>query len=638
MKQKLKVNFTKSNENNNLCNLFFNLWYHFQMKKTLILLVSAILFYSCGNNQNGNSNNANKALQDSVQSFLNDYNKKYQELNIVANETSWLTQTRIIEGDSTNSVANNKAQEVLAEFTGSTSIINASNKYLAQQDKLNELQVKQLKSILYKAANNPETLKDVVIARIKAETKQTENLFGFNFKIAGKTVSTNDIDGILSSEKNLAKRQEAWEASKEVGKGLKEGLLNLRDLRNKTVQGLGYKDYFEYQVSDYGMTNQEMIDMLQKFNKELYPLYRELHTYARYEFSKKYNIKNVPDLIPAHWLPNRWGQDWASLVEVKGINLDSALKTKDAEWIVKQGERFYVSLGFPELPKTFWDKSDLYPAPADAKYKKNNHASAWHMDYDKDVRSLMSVIPNSEWYETSHHELGHIYYYLCYSNPEVPVLLREGANRAYHEALGSMMGMAAMQKPFMENLDLIPKNTKSDEMQTLLKEALNYVVFIPFSTGTMSMFEHDFYAKNLPADQLNKRWWELAKKYQGIAPPTERGEEYCDAATKTHINDDPAQYYDYALSYILLFQVHDHIAKNILHQDPHATNYYGNKEVGKFIADIMTPGASKDWREVLKEKTGSELSAKAMLDYFNPLMDYLKKENAGRKYTLPELN
>lgn len=607
------------------------------MKKYFILLASAVILYSCDNNKNGNNDKANKDLQDSVQTFLDDYNKEFKKLNITANDASWMTQTRIIEGDSTNSILNNFVQEALAEFTGSSSIIETSNKYLAQQDKLTELQIKQLKSILYKAANNPLTLKDVVKARIKAETKQTENLFGFDFKIDGKSVSTNDIDGILASEKNVAKRQKAWEASKEVGKGLKDGLVNLRDLRNKTVQGLGYKDYFEYQVSDYGMTTQEMVEMLQKFNKELYPLFRELHTYARYEFAKKYGVKEVPDLLPAHWLPNRWGQDWSSLVDVKGVNLDSALKTKDAEWIVKQGERFYVSLGFPELPKSFWEKSDLYPAPAGAKYKKNNHASAWHMDYDKDVRSLMSVIPNSEWYETAHHELGHIYYYLSYSNPEVPILLREGANRAYHEALGSMMGMAAMQKPFMENLNLIPKNTKSDEMQTLLKEALNYVVFIPFSTGTMSMFEHDFYANNLPADQLNKRWWELTSQYQGIAPPTERGEEYCDAATKTHINDDPAQYYDYALSYILLFQVHDHIAKNILHQDPHATNYFGNKEVGKFIADIMSPGASKDWRVVLKEKTGSDLSAKAMLDYFSPLMEYLKKENEGRKYTLPEL-
>jgi peptidyl-dipeptidase A len=606
------------------------------MKKT-ILFISAVAFISItsGFAQSGTKSGA--GISSEVQVFLDAYNKKYQELSTISNEADWKSNTHIVEGDTTNASASNKAQEAYAKFTGSAENIANAKKFLAKKAELTPLQVKELNAILYKAANNPGTIPEIVSARIKAETKQTENLFGFDFKIDGKSVSTNDIDNILATETDMTKRLKAWEASKEVGKGLKEGLVNLRDLRNKTVQGLGYKDFFEYQVSDYGMTTDEMIAMLQKFNKELYPLYRELHTYARYEFAKKYGVKEVPDLIPAEWLPNRWGQDWGSLVDVKGINLDSALKTKDPEWIVKQGERFYVSIGFPPLPKSFWEKSDLFPAPKGANYKKNNHASAWHIDYDKDVRSLMSVEANSEWYETAHHELGHIYYYLSYSNPDVPIVLREGANRAYHEALGSMMGMAAMQKPFMENLNLIPKNTKSDEMQTLLKEALNYVVFIPFSTGTMSMFEHDIYANNLPADQFNKRWWELAAQYQGIAPPSFRGEEFCDAATKTHINNDPAQYYDYALSFVLLFQVHDHIAKEILHQDPHNTNYFGNKEVGKFISEIMKPGASADWRKLLKEKTGSDLSAKAMLDYFAPLMEYLKKENAGRKYTLPEL-
>lgn len=605
------------------------------MKKQFLFLSTAVIFYSACTTNNQQQHEGAKLLQDSVQAYIDQYSATYKELTTIANEAQWQSNIKIVEGDSTNAIASNKAQQQMADFTGSTENIDMVQKYLARKDDLTELQVKQLKSILYKAANNPQSVKDIVKSRIEMETKQMEKLFGFDYKIDGKSVSTNDIDQKLGEQQKISDRLKTWEASKEVGKTLKDGLVSLRELRNKTVQGLGYKDFFEYQVADYGMSTQEMIDMLKKFNKELYPLYRELHTFARYELAKKYGVKEVPDLIPAHWLPNRWGQDWSSLVDVKGLNLDSTLHTKDAEWIVKQGERFYVSLGFPELPKTFWEKSSLYPLPKDAKYKKNNHASAWHMDMDKDVRSLMSVVPNSEWYETASHELGHIYYYLSYSNPDVPVLFREGANRAYHEALGSMMGMAAMQKPFLENLNIIPKNSKSDEMKTLLKEALNYVVFIPFSTGTMSMFEHDLYSNNLPANEFNKRWWELAGKYQGIAPPSVRGEEYCDAATKTHINDDAAQYYDYALSYIILFQIHDHIAKEILHQDPHATNYYGNKDVGNFIAGIMKYGSSKDWKAVLKEKTGSELSAKAMLDYFAPLMDYLKKENDGRKYTLP---
>ena len=51
--------------------------------------------------------------------------------------------------------------------------------------------------------------------------------------------------------------------------------------------------------------------------KDVWPLYRELHTWARYELAKKYK-QPVPDYIPADWLPNRWGQDWTSLVNVEG--------------------------------------------------------------------------------------------------------------------------------------------------------------------------------------------------------------------------------------------------------------------------------------------------------------------------------
>src|SRR5690606_30883015 len=215
-------------------------------------------------------------------------------------------------------------------------------------------------------------------------------------------------------------------------------------------------------------------------------------------------------------------------------------------------------------------------------------------------------------------------------------LLRSGANRAYHEAIGTMMGMAAMQKPYLVARGLVAEDAQVDSIQTLLKEALNSVVFIFFSSGTMSHFEKALYVDDLPQDQFNQTWWDLAKKYQGIIPPSPRDERYCDAATKTHINDDPAQYYDYALSYMILYQLHNHIAENILDENPRATNYYGRKEIGDFLTGIMYPGASKDWRVVLEESTGSELNAKEMLAYFDPLVSWLKAQNQGRTHTLPE--
>lgn len=291
-----------------------------------------------------------------------------------------------------------------------------------------------------------------------------------------------------------------------------------------------------------------------------------------------------------------------------------------------------MSMGFPKLNDTFWQKSDLYPATGGR--KKNTHASAWHLDLGEDYRSLMSVENDFEWFTTVHHELGHIYYYIAYTNPEVPVLLREGANRAFHEGMGTLISLASSQRPYLEGVGLLGKDVPIDNIQWLLDQAMEYVVFLPWSAGTMTHFEHDLYDNDLSPSEYNKRWWEYTKKYQGIVPPSERGEEYTDAATKTHINDDPAGYYDYAISSLILFQLHNHIAKNILHQDPTSCNYVGNKEVGDFLRSIMKVGSTKDWQQVMKETTGETLNAKAINEYFAPLMEYLKKANEGRVKTV----
>ena len=574
--------------------------------------------------------------EQEVQAYLDEYNKTYQELLYKWNEGEWKLNTKIVEGDTMTVKLAQNEQEEYARFTGSTENIEKATMYLEQKEQLTDLQIRQLTRILYLAANNPETASDLVKEKIKAGTKQTEILYSFDFKLDRKSISTNQIDDLLKTEADLSKRLKVWEASKEVGKKLKDGLADLQRLRNQTVQALGYNDFFAYQVSDYGMSVDELRNVCRQMMNDVWPLYRELHTWTRYTLAEKYKTE-VPDLLPAHWLPDRWGQDWQGIINAEGINLDDNLKKVTAEWIIKKGEEFYVSLGFEKLPSSFYEKSSLYPVSADAGYKKNNHASAWHMDLENDVRSLMSVTPNTRWWSTSLHELGHIYYFMSYTNPDVPPLLREGANRGYHEAVGSLIGLASLQKPFLEEMKLLPEGAEGiDESINLLNEALDYIVFIPWSAGVMTEFEYELYTNNLPKDQYNSKWWELVKKYQGIVPPGERGEEYCDASTKTHINDDAAQYYDYAISNVLLFQFHDHIANKILKQNPRATNYYGNKEAGKFLKDLMYPGATVDWRIHLKEIVGSDLSAKAMVDYFAPLMNWLKIENIGRKHTLPE--
>ncbi|MCB2199979.1 M2 family metallopeptidase [bacterium] len=602
------------------------------MTQTLLTLLMMVLFLQGGVVRGDESANE---MQDEAQAFLEHYTSRYQHLYIASEEATWQANIRIVEGDSTNAIRANQAREAMAAFTGSRENIETARSFLKHEDQLTKLQVKQLEVVLRKAANNPATVEPLVKRRIAAETAQVEKLYGFDFTLNGESVTTNQIDRILKTSDDLELRLAAWKASKEVGVGLKDGLNNLVALRNKTVQALGYDNFFQYMVSEYDMSVEELVAMTEQFNVELRPLFRELHTYARYTLAEKYG-EPVPDLLPAHWLPNRWGQDWNAMIEVEGLDLNKALEGKDAEYVVHAGEDFYVSLGYPELPEVFYEKSSLYPLPDGADYKKNNHASAWHMDLENDVRSLMSVEPDADWWETVHHELGHIYYYMAYSNPDVPLLLRGGANRAYHEAVGSLLGLASMQQPFLVHVNLIEEGTEYDKMGKMLKEAMNSVVFIPWSCGVMTHFENDLYGEPLSQDQYNERWWALKRQYQGIVPPEPRGEEYCDAASKTHINNDPAGYYDYALSRILLQQLHDHIATDILKQDPHATNYYGSEEVGEFLWSMLEVGATGDWRQMLIDKTGSGLSAQAMLDYYAPLLAWLQEQNEGRTATLPE--
>jgi peptidyl-dipeptidase A len=564
-----------------------------------------------------------------AQEFLRMYNAIDQQLVTVASNASWRAQTDVTEQHTGERIGADAAQ---AAFTGSRYVIQGARKHLTLRQSLSDLEFRQLDKILLSAAEFPGTIPDIVQARVLAEARGAAAMDGFTFCMEGtgpkcaKPISTNEIDTILRDSKDLAQRRRVWEVSKQIGPVLKSQLVELRDLRNRTARELGYSSFFHLQVADYGMTVAEMMQLMDKTVADLRPMYEEMHKYARRTLAQRYKQPVPAERIPAHWIGNRWAQEWPGMAE--GIDFDPYFKGRTKEWIVEQAEKFYVSVGMPSLPKSFWEKSDLYALPAGSTRKKNTHASAWHIDRNRDVRSLMSVAPDFYWFGTAHHELGHIYYYLAYTNDKVPPILREGANRAFHEAVGDLIAIAAKQEPYLRQIGVLPFSAKIDPLQYLLDDAFQEIVFLPWSAGTMTHFEHDLYEKNLPPDQFNRRWWDMVSQYQKVEPPAPRGEQFCDACTKTHIIDDPAQYYDYAMAFLIKFQLHDHIARKILKQDPHSCNYYGNKEVGAWLNEILSLGATTDWRTLMKEKTGEDISSRAILEYFKPVEAHLRKLNA----------
>lgn len=564
--------------------------------------------------------------QERADRFLLLVNSAYKSLVTLEGNAQWKALTDVSPVHDAGSEATSKAR---AAFTGDPVLINEAKALLLQRHELNELTIRELQQLLLAAAEGPMTNPKLVADRIDAEVAQASTLNGFEFKLARKPISVNEIDNLLNSSTDLKERQAVWEASKESGKALKPGLVKLRGLRNGVAKELDYPDYFALQVAGYGMTTEEMIRMQDEFMRELRPLYLQLHTWVKYKLAEKYQ-QPVPKRIPAHWINNRWSQEWGGLSE--GADLTPFFKDKTPEWVAKSSEQFYVGLGFPALPKSFWEKSDLYPVPAGDKRKKNTHASAWHVDLESDLRSLQSIEANPWWFATNHHEFGHIYYFMGYTRPEVPALLRTGANPAFHEGFGELTALASGMAPYLKQLGILPADFKVDETAFLLNHALvPGVPFIFWSSGVMAHWEADVYAKGLPADQWNARWWQYVRDFQGVEPPAERGEEWCDAATKTHINDTPCYYYSYAIAQVFKYQLNDYIAKKILKQPPQSCNYANNKEVGDFFRKIMEKGKTEDWRKVIKEATGEDLSTRAMVEYYAPLMKWLQEQNKGRQ-------
>lgn len=566
-----------------------------------------------------------------AQAFLALYAPLLQGVYKVSSDASWLASTDVKPAHDAGRVIGNKA---LAAVTGNPRVIETLRRLRAGKT-LRRATRRQLDKMWLSAAENPGTLPDVVARRVEAESRQSSTLDGFQFcaerkdGACVKPVTANDIDEVLIGTRDLSVRLRYWEASKETGPALKAGLSELQALRNQVARHFAFKSFHALQVADYGMTVDEMSRLMEGFQRDIAPLYAGLHCWAKHELAKRYGQPVPERLIPAHWLGNRWGQNWTGLVEA--VDLSPYFKDRSAEWIVKQAEEFYVSMGFPKLPESFWKGSDLYPVPADGPRKKNTHASAWHVDLGHEVRSLMSVEPVPYWFGTAHHELGHIYYFLAYSRPDNPVLLRDGANRAFHEGIGELITIASLQVPYLRQAGILPADRDIDRVKWLLSEAAEETVaFLPWSAGVMHSWERDLYELDLSSSQWNQRWWDYVERFQGIAPPAPRGEELCDACTKTHVNDDPAQYYDYAMATVLKYQLHDHICRDILKQEPYSCNYFGSRKAGDFLRKLLAPGSSRDWRELLRELTGSELSTKPMMEYFKPLNAFLEKENAGR--------
>jgi peptidyl-dipeptidase A len=459
--------------------------------------------------------------------------------------------------------------------------------------------------------------------------------------LGGQQLTGNEIEARMGTVRNPDQLREMWTSwNDNVGSPMRAQYQRMTEIANQGARDLGYPDLGAMWRSKYDMTPDEFAALTERLWNEVKPLYEELHCFTRAGLNRRYGDRVQPATGPirADLLGNLWAQEWGNIYDVVappsrgGAPYDLTQLLTNAHYtperIIRTAEGFFTSLGFAPLPQTFWERS-MITQPRDREVIC--HASAWDVDNLNDLRVKMCTRVNADDFVTAHHELGHNFYQRAYN--QLSTLYLDSANDGFHEAIGDTIALSVTPE-YLVQIGLLRQNQMPNEEQDralLLRQALDKIAFLPFGL-LIDRYRWGIFSGQIAPGEYQAAWDRMRLQYQGIVPPSPRSERNFDAGAKYHV---PASvpYTRYFLARILQFQFFKAACDIAGWRGPlHRCTFYGNREVGRRLNQMLAMGASRPWPDALQAFTGTrEISAEPMVEYFRPLLGWLREQNRGRR-------
>ena len=521
------------------------------------------------------------------------YDADVRPLEITLNLAWWKANTTGKDEDFAAKVeAENRYDQALSKpevFAALKAIREARPK-----DPLLARQVELLYRLYLEKQVEPELLK-----RMTAKANEIEKAFNvYRAKLNGKEIADSEVRRILKESKDSAERQAVWESSKGVGSVVADDLKQLVFLRNEAARKLGFKNFHAMRL----FLNEQDQEQVLKLFDELDTLTREPFAAAKGEVDLKlagsYGI-TVDELRPWHYHDPFFQESPA----VFNTSLDKVFANAD---ILALCKKFYTGIGLPV--DDVIARSDLYE-----KAGKSPHAFCTDIDREGDVRVLANIVSNEYWMGTMLHELGHSVYSSKNIPRSLPYVLRVNSHILTTEGVAMMFERFSKSGDWLEKMGVSVPDVKAYN-ETGAKMRRNQLLIFSRWCQVVLRFEEGLYGD--PGQDLNKLWWDLVAKYQLIKIPG--GRNAPDYASKIHIVTVPAYYHNYMMGQLFACQVHDAIARDVLHaSDPPRAIYWNDPRVGAFMSDrVFKPGASLSWNELTKHATGQELNPTAFAAEF----------------------
>ncbi len=432
-----------------------------------------------------------------------------------------------------------------------------------------------------------------LLNKMTAKANAIEQSFNvFRAKIGDKELTDSQVKKALKESLDSSERKAAWEASKQVGVVVEQDLRELIALRNQAAKHLGFANFHALQLHLSEQKPGEVLQLFDELDKSTRKPFLALKAQIDRKLAAKMKI-DVKALRPWHY-HDPFFQDAPSVFEV---DLDSEYSKLD---VVALCRSFYEGIGLGI--DAVLAKSDLYE-----KKGKSPHAFCTDIDRKGDVRVLANIVPNEQWMSTMLHELGHAVYSSRNIPETLPYLVRSEAHILTTEGVAMLFQKFSKSASWLGSMGVKVADAAAFSRAGKQLQRAELLVFSRWAQ-VMFRFEKSLYEN--PGQDLNRLWWSLVEKYQGLSIP--EGRNAPDYASKVHIVVAPAYYHNYLMGQLFASQVHHTIAREVLKQSPEKAEYTGNPKVGEFFrAKIFAPGKTLPWNELTRFATGQPLNSKA---------------------------
>ena len=223
-------------------------------------------------------------VEQRARRFLSEFVEGWLPLETAADEANWAASTDVSEAHTAAQVARNLA---VNRYVGAPEVIDTVRRLLEPQGRAHR---PDRSASSRRSGSAPPRrrgpIPEVVKARAEAEAKQSAaagrvRLPHPPWRPARLPPRPTTSTASWSSRATWTSAAPPGRRPRTIGRPLREGLLRLRDLRNKVARAMGFDNFFALQVADYGMTVPEMLALCDRLIAEMKPLYRQLHAWAR---------------------------------------------------------------------------------------------------------------------------------------------------------------------------------------------------------------------------------------------------------------------------------------------------------------------------------------------------------------------